>query len=173
MGYCGIKIPGHTGTDFKHKKAFKKSIYNLKKEKRASDVKTVAREKTKSNPWLKYLHFTIALGFLAIFCIVTFFFFLRIGQTPHKNFYTTSTKKYTYDREAQRVLYGSANLFYINELYDHAQEEAVRLLKVNPKEMKNIKLMHSILEKQCETKNIFCKEAEEYCAYLDLMKKTV
>ena len=173
MGYCGIKIPGHTGTDFKHKKAFKKSIYNLKKEKRASDVRTVAREESKIIPWLKYLHFSIVLGFLSIFCVVTFLFIMRIGQTPHKNFFKSPTKKYTYDREAQRVLYGSANILYYNELYDLAQEEAVRLLKVNPTEIKNIKLMHSILEKQCETKDIFCEEAEEYCAYLDMMKNTV
>ena len=66
---------------------------------------------------------------------------MRIGQTPHKNFFHSPTKKYTYDQEAQRVLYGSANILYYNELYDLAQEEAVRLLKVNPTEIKNIKLM--------------------------------
>lgn len=71
MGYCGIKITGHSETDFKHKKVFAKSQKMLSHKPIFTDVRIEQREQAPSYLWFKRMKIIIVFTFIATILLLT------------------------------------------------------------------------------------------------------
>jgi len=172
MGYCGIIIPGNTGTDFKHKKVFTHSKKLLNYKSKIANVRIESREEYKYNYWYSGFKIAIVVAFSIIVLLLISFMATRIDNTAINKTYLSSeyfkSIKAIEKKEAAVMLYNSAKLYFESGGLNYAQDEITLVLKLYPTNDEALKLMHKILDKQCEVKNIFCKEANEYKAYLDL-----
>ena len=172
MGYCGLKIVGHSETDFKHKKVFAKSQKILNHKPIFTNIRIEQREQTPNYLWYNRIRNTIVIVF--IFTVITLLFSygtrinnmsLHNDQVPSKIIDSYKTKE---KQEAAIMLYNSAKLYYNSGALNYAQDEITLVLNLYPTNIKALQLMHNILDKQCETKNKNCKHAEEYRQYLAL-----
>lgn len=168
MGYAGIKIPGHSGTDFKHKKVFKKSQKILNDQPIYSDVRIEHREPKPTYPWFLKIKILFTILFFFIIFIMLSGYASKISNLKiHKRkiesvpFLTTMEK-----HRAAVVMFSSAKNYYNTQQYQEAQDEMTRVLKLYPHDLESIEMMYKILNKQCEIKNKYCDNAKQYEQYL-------
>lgn len=175
MGYVGGKIPGHTGTQFKHKKVFSKIKKKLKFDGKSSKPILVKRETYEDDPIAKAFRVIVGLISSVVLLSLLLIVLWSIGNIKlHRNQLSTSflneiEKKE--NKEAAIMLYNSAESYYNSGYYDAAQNEIQRILNIYPTNSQAIELMSDILKKQCELKNIFCDSAKDYEAYLKQTEK--
>lgn len=172
MGFGGIRIAGHSGTDFKHKKAFKNQKKYIDDTRPMMDAKIESRDRSKKSYYDNTFKRIIAFSFCFVILCIIYAFVYKMGVVV----YNTSYDQYKMSKELRRVedlnaadmLYKSALLYYNSDHLDHAQYEISLVLKITPHDPKAIHLMKDILEGQCSTKNTFCKEAQMYKDYIKL-----
>ncbi len=170
MGYCGLKIPGHTGTDFKHKKVFTKPKEILNHKRKITNVKIEPREQDRSHAW--FLKFKVCISVLSIgiiFLLISFFASRINNVAIHRTHLSAVYLKSIEDnekKEAAELMYNSAKLYYDSGSFDSAQEEITRVLTIYPRNLEALTLMHKILTKQCEIHDKFCRDANDYKEYL-------
>lgn len=171
MGYCGLKISGHSETEFKNRTAFKT-------RKKVVDIENSSNTAVNSTRNYKYDYkkefrlkllslFIVTIGIALLYMGGKTIF--RTGLDPH----LAALKSPKKDTESENihaayVMYQSANAYYNSGALNHAQDEMVRVLKLYPTNQDALLLMSKILTKQCEVKNQFCKEASEYKTFLKL-----
>ncbi|MEM9545049.1 MAG: hypothetical protein AAGA77_03705 [Bacteroidota bacterium] len=175
MGYCGIKIPGHSGTDFKHKKVFKGSKKLLNEKQKFVDTRVESRDKRHWDSRIIILiKLTSALSILVLTALLFMFFMRSTTVSIHKSQlpseYTQSIKDMEKER-AGNVLYRSAQLHLEAGNLDYAQDEIILFLKLYPKSIEGLKLTHEILVQQCNVNKKYCHEAKVYEDYLKTVKK--
>ena len=174
---CQFKIPGHSGTDFKHRKAFKKAKELQDKRKRVSAAIT------KNNFEPGYSK-NIANSLLAKWMKAGLFFSavvlsLIFVENQADNI-STQLKEYKTKSEiiraeniinvytrAYKVLTTTGNDYLYWNMLDEAQSEFALALKID-KNGKAANLgMTKTLMKKCAQRSEYCAEAK---AYLDYMK---
>lgn len=172
MGYCGIKIPGHSGTDFKHKKVFKDSKTLLKHNAIIQNVRIESREAVPNYNIFHYIKIVTVISFAITILILIGFFVSRIGKLKiHKTYISSEylmSKENEQKKEAAEMMYKSAKMYFDSGALDYAQEEMIRVLKIYPTNNEALVLMQSILAEQCKVNNKFCKNAKAYKEYLTL-----
>ena len=171
MGFAGIKIPGHSGTDFKNKKVYAKAEKLLNDQPIFIDVRLEQRESKPTYPWYSVLKKGFTFLILSTFILLLIdYSFYNEPPIPKKQkeiipFLTSSEK-----HRAVVVMFNSAQYHYDAKEYDEAQNEITRVLHLYPHDLESIELMHKILTKQCELKNKFCRDAMDYQDYLHRVK---
>ena len=124
MAYIGGHIQGHSGTDFKHRKAFVKRKENLKNTERTTDVHTVPREKEPIFTLFTPIKFTISILLFALLVLAIVFSLEKIDTTLSNTFspptHIQKEKKQREMQNANHVLYNSARLHYNAGNYDIA-----------------------------------------------------
>ncbi len=172
MGYCGLKIPGHTGTDFKHKKVFTESRKMLNNKSITTNAKVEQREKDPSYNWFLYLKITIAFVSICTILLLISFFVLRIDNLSIRKTHLSSEYLKSVENrenmEAAEMLYISATQYFNSGALDYAQEEITLILKLYPRNIEALQLMYKILDQQCVINDKFCEEAKDYQEYLAL-----
>ena len=175
MGYCGIKIAEHSGTDFKNKKVY--SNYNklLNKKTTYTNVHIEQREQAPSFLWYNRVKLIIVITFFSIFLFLLSAYGTRLNNISiHKSQVSTRILESNTTKEKQAaaiMLYNSAKQYYSSGAINYAQDEITLVLNLYPTNIEALELMHKILDKQCETKNKFCDNAQEYRQYLDFRLK--
>lgn len=184
MGFPGhFKIPGHSGTDFKHRKAFSK--VKAYQKTRKSVRKHIASSKfgdpgivsqlqeartSKANTFATYLSIGSKL-FFALALLTTFVLGMNwvlnrpISISPEPE--NLAFKKEL--RDAYHVLVTTGNNFLLGGSLDEAQSEFVRAIKIDEYgELARIGLT-KVLAKKCELYNEFCEEAVQQKDFLKEM----
>lgn len=183
MGYCGIKIPGHSGTSFKHRKAFTKikkfnELTELSYESapELSDPQvTVSKviNRTDSKKGIVIEHAILIATVIVSFSLLLYFF--DVLDNSSKEYLGTSLEMYNerntrLDKENYNhyIDVGFDNLR--RENLDNAQLYFVKALEIDTKGKEARIGVTQVLHQQCESKNQFCSEYEENLAYLTAMK---
>jgi len=163
MRYCGIKILGHSKTDFKHKTAFANRKRLLEPEMNFVDVKIESREKNPPYSWFTYLKISIGFSFICTILILTSFLALRIDNISIDKTYLSAdllnSTEISENIHAARLMYNSARLHLKAGNLDYAQEEITRVLKLYPTNIDALNLMLNVLDQQCIVKNKYCSYA--------------
>jgi len=160
-------VPGHSTGDIKNRKAFKKQKQqqNSQRYKRTdyTNISNQSKHKVfysaveqKINSYLRRPVAILLFGCAAIVCSWLYFNQISDVYTPPVE------KQLTYDHYVE---FGNFNLAY-NDL-NLAQQHFMCALEMNKKEKAAYIGLTEVLAKQCLTKNKFCKEAEDYLAYLE------
>jgi len=175
MGYCGMRIPGHTGTDFKHKKVFKGSKKLLNDQKTFVDVKIESREKHDFNLGISnFIKFSSVVFVIFLIGLFSIFLVRSVTVKIHKNRLSAeylNSVEAQQNKEAADMLYHSAHLHYTAGNLDYAQDEIILALKLFPRNLLYIEQMRKVLVGQCEVNHKFCQEAKEYEDYLRRSKQ--
>ena len=170
MGYCGIKIPGHSGTDFKHKKAYKESKQLLNAEQSFVDIRLEPRESYRTySPLSLPMKIITIISILAVTALLSLFIYKSATVSIHKNSLSNEylrSIELQQNIEAAEMLYNSAQLYFKSGALNEAQYEINLVLNLYPKNREAIQLMYEILDKQCEVNHQFCDEASAYDDYL-------
>lgn len=171
MGYCGIKIPGHSETEFKHRTAFRR-------RKKVVDIENTCERAITSSRNYTYDYKKanrLRIVSLIVICTlsITLYFgsknMFKIGLDPHLSALQSPKKNTNPEKvNAAYVMYNSAKSYYNSGAWNLAQDEIIRVLKLYPTNKDALILMSEILSKQCEVNNKYCKEASDYDKYLAL-----
>lgn len=174
MGYCGIKIPGHTGTDFKHKKVFTPSKKLLSHKPKIENIRIVSREPKRSFISFGILKKTIGFLFIITLIIVISMLVYRIDDLSiHKDKITMHDIERINEQniasEAKFLddLYIGAASEYNNGKFTRAHEKLYALLLVDENNNPAEKLLIKVLVAKCEKFDIGCKQLEYYSKYLE------
>lgn len=171
MGYCGIKIAGHSETDFKHRKAFvtRKKVLDI--ETSYDNVANTSRTYNYDSKSAIKIRI-VSLILISLFLVVTYFAgknLYKAGIDPHLSALQSPKKNVSSEAShAALLMYDSAKTYYNSGSLNQAQEEMIRVLKLYPTNKEALILMSKILDKQCVTKRQFCKDAQQYKEYLNL-----
>lgn len=189
MGFPGhFKIPGHSGTDFKHRKAFSKikKYYRDQQIIRSpkSDCESAIKA-TQQNP-IKYRFskrdkiLNLGVKFPLFLLFTTMAFFVLKNFT---NYYFTkfekSNRQFVIDlnKQAEKEKKDAYDLFvrtaqsylHVNKL-DKAQSEFIRALSLdNYGKLARIGLTKTLIKK-CKQQQEFCDEIKPHLDYLEQMK---
>ena len=186
-GHC--KIPGHSGTDFKHRKAFKKrkeyltkqllskkTFKNtglLKNDKHRNEIGNNGRSEINKGTLLVLSFFIVA----ALGSII--YMGSQIYKKPVREFLEVSldevqpiikSHQQRELEEAYNFLASSGNGYLNANLLDEAQTEFSHALKLYEYGRKARIGLTKILIKKCEMYSNLCKEAEENIEFLIEMK---
>ena len=188
MSFGNGKISGHSGTEFKHRKAFtgikahrKRWQSSVNKEQPSDTVswKEVNMERT-AKKWedaQRALLFLIPILIIANFLVWKYDD--KFGQMINEQY--AARQDYVAQQKALRVmsendaaydlLTRSGKLFLKSGSLDYAQKEFIGALKLYPygKEA-NIGLT-KVLVKKCELCQMYCEEAEQYLAFIATFKE--
>lgn len=171
------KIPGHSGTDFKHKKVFKHLNNKSKFITSHCDLVLEEREELKTYHSFTYYKAFIVLSSIATFLILAFQLVNRIdkiqvhgGEKAEFNekmdFFTPEELSYA------QSLYDIALINYKNEQYTRAHEKLYALLLVDENNLPAEKLLLKVLDKKCRIFNVGCQDFENYTDALNYKYKT-
>ena len=189
MGFPGhFNIPGHSGTDFKHRKAFAK-IKDYNRKRSSIDLPKIETEKDfKTSPQfskkyqLTFAEKAIKFGFkLPLFlCFIIISFWVFNNFTNHyfsvinnsDKAYQTTVKEYKAKEKRENydlfIRSGKSHL-KANQL-NFAQAEFIRALTIYKyaKEAR-VGLTLTLVEK-CNSRKEFCQEAQDHILFLKKMK---
>lgn len=175
---CHFKIPGHSGTDVKHRRAFAQRKEYLKKgifykNKKRSFTSINKKLIPKKADFEKY-KLTKKIAF-----ILAIFFLLSIGgiiytlgnlyKKPFYEFMNANPKYETIENKniaAYNFLVKSGNRLLESDYFDSAQREFMLALKIDEYgKAARIGLTKVLIEK-CKTSFELCEEMEENIAFL-------
>ncbi len=187
MGFSGSKISGHSGTSFKHRKAFVKIKEYYNKNKKVSRNKSNEKEISEKEGGcqreykVKKFDKVINLGFKLPLFIVFTIALIIVG----KNYTRALSKSFLENRSnaqieralndkiesenAYRVLTRTGFDYLRYEQLNEAQSEFTRALKINSYGKEARIGLTKVLEKKCNLYGEFCKEAELNLEYLKQM----
>jgi len=187
MGYGGCRIPGHSGTQFKHRTAFSRAKHhrsNLRYKNldyKASsypnlknNVGLIREEKT--HPVYKILGdaFKWFTAILFLLCIAGIAYLIYDSSDLSKNeshpekFLVNLNALYQndFDKRAYRILNNNGARHLYGNNFDFAQAEFTRALKVNPNGKNARRGLTKILIYKCQTKNQYCEDAQKNIEFL-------
>ena len=190
MGYSGgFKIPGHTGTDFKHRKVFsqydstKNAIYsqplghsNDLKPKLEPQKFRIKNEKSKSEAIIRLL------VFLAFFSLLGFGFF-SFNYLLSEAFNSSSPRSQLLLEQYQKnernsgysMLVATGKQYYKAGKLDDAQAEFIRAIKIKEYGKSAWLGLTNVLNEKCRLYNQYCDEAkenEEFINEIGFLKST-
>ena len=181
---CQFKIPGHSGTDVMHRKAFQKVKELRDKRKRTATVESksrlgthsisVQRNNSKNDAIAgKCLRIVIALLIVMLISLLiqnrANYISLQLIQHQKEIATLKKARHQSALATAYRVLTSSGNNYlYWNQL-DEAQEEFARALKVDSNGEAAILGMTKTLLKKCAQRAEFCDESKTYLSYVKSM----
>ncbi len=181
---CNFKIPGHSGTDFKHRKAFQKTKERLKRKIRTdSSLKksqpttsrrnTIPYSKTNVSKPLKWM---VAITRLSMFLLV-FLLAKNIACSVYADMTTNSYKGIkahvhyknglTY-MERYRLLIKEGNECLKADQLDEAQQKFTKAWDLDRYGFEVNLGMTKTLLKKCKRNGEYCREAK---AFFNFMKK--
>jgi len=173
---CSFKIPGHSGTDFKHRKAFNKVEELQDKRKRTSGAIMDSNYDAEPNKYKRNSSFSkwFKAGLLLTTFIFSFFFIKNQASNisnqlskygAEGEIIKAQSKKNVYTR-AYRILTSTGNDYLYWNMLDEAQSEFALALKID-KNGKAANLgMTKTLIKKCAQKSEYCQEAKAYLNYM-------
>ena len=183
MGFGGSKIVGHSGTSFKHRKAFTKikkfnkltelSYENAPELNDQEQVRKpmISRNLSKKGRVREY----VVLAVIIIISLFLFLHFIDILNSKSTNYLGASLERHTEHRARldlenynHFIDVGYDNLRRNN--LDNAQLYFVKALEIDTKGKEAREGVTQVLHQQCELKKKFCVEYEENLAYLVAMK---
>ena len=176
-----FKIPGHSGTDFKHKKAFsrQKDYYRkkLKEKSKYNSLDKVNTYKVEFKPTEKKNLVLETVKYIGI--TITFIGLFWIGSKLFESYKISAKQSIEYHQESKNRTKNEAynvltktGLDYFNsgEL-DMAQEEFILALKINQNGLDARIGLTKVLQAKCIALNKFCVEFEENLEYLQKTQK--
>ena len=181
MGYCGGKIQGHSGTQFKHREAFSK-IYNYHKSKTFSKNKTIINQYSERsastilinsprNSSIKILKI-IALILISLLIIKSVKLLNSKTSTYLKGKQEILDRKNKIDEsEMERynlLIKSGYKSLKIDQLND-AQTDFVRALRIHEYGKEARFGLISVLNKQCNQNGKFCRDALDNENFVRLM----
>jgi hypothetical protein len=124
MGYCGLKIAGHSLTDFKNRKAFSKSKKILNHQPIFNNVRIEQREASPKYSWFFRLKLFISIvGIFTIVLLISVYgmrlnYFL--GQNNHVTSEGIDKLKQKENQEAAIMMFSSAQQYFNSSAFNHA-----------------------------------------------------
>jgi len=176
MGFSGIKITGHSGTEFKHRKAFAsfKQVSKNPSYKNIDAPNNAQFEKRDYSYKVNKLEQLIKIGFLLPLFLGTLFFAIYLFFDPKIGWFeplyfnnaayleNKESEEKRLNREAYAVLVKSGYEYLESNNLDQAHWEFYRALKMYS-HAKGANLgMTKTLAIKCQTKGVYCKEAKDY-----------
>ena len=174
---CHFKIPGHSGTDFKHRKAFRKLNKRLKKLKRtnaslrkpasnSTNKKILSFTKTGVNLPIKWL---VALLQVTMFGLV-FLLVLEVGRSFSDNLIASEQNSKGYHTELLNTTYENVMIRADDYLekgeLDAAREQYFRALRIKQYAFGANLGMTKTLLKKCKRSGQYCGEAKAYFNFM-------
>ena len=161
------KIPGHSGTEFKHRK-----VFSNKSEKRNSSVDIVLERRETSKPYRWFFFFKIitTLSFICISLILLFSLAYRIESIelyvdtdPNKNVNLLIHP----DEEGNQYLLDESFRLYEEGNLTRAHEKLYALLIVDVDNKEAEYLLLKVLESKCAIHQVRCKDFKYYTEMLN------
>ncbi|MFT4664393.1 MAG: tetratricopeptide (TPR) repeat protein [Polaribacter sp.] len=182
MGFFCSKIPGHSGTAFKHRKAFNsikeydnKSISYNRKDKRNSKMHPklapkIYQEAIRSSSWIdKQIRLSLLLTFIVMMFYGITACYNALPNRQSKIYSYLKTYELEQQRNAYRILVHSGKSYMIGNQFQEANDEFARALKLFPygKEARiEITKLYLIT---CELQNNYCDLIEKNIRFLEEM----
>lgn len=172
-----FRISGHSGTDFKHRKAFKKTKELQDKRKRTSSVviKSNFNYKISENLLHNSYEKLIKVGLFLLISVFVMQFkermiFDPLGEYGAHGFTEKATikeqNKRIINEQAYHVLTTTGNDYLYWNRLDEAQDEFARALKIDKNGYKANLGMTKTLMKKCKQRGEYCDEAKDYLDYM-------
>lgn len=177
MGFSGCHIPGHSGTQFRHRKAFVKNKSNKALKtlpnfvKNDSSFSAEKRDTYSDSVIVKILQKivlpTLMVGsmFFIIICCTSFFRSLSLLSDGHSEYHQKARAKELQDW--YRYFVKSGHYYMRTNNLEAAQNEIHRALKIFPTGMHANIAMTQILSRRCKMEGSFCSEAHHYYSLID------
>ena len=161
------KIPGHSGTDFKHQKVFKN---NSVLTHSSTDILLESRDEGSSYNWFSYIRVFITFSVVILSLILIFSLAYRIDtielnadktRLEELNFVThKKVQDYQYLLDESYILFEKGFL-------TKAHEKLYAFLLVDPDNKEAEYLLLNVLETKCKKKRIGCRDSKYYADALD------
>ncbi len=176
IGGGGGKIPGHSGTDFKHRKAFggtkafykKWQIYNKHKLARSSQsFEEIRRARQhQKNVEIKSLLYLMAiivsLTIVALWCFENYYpvYVVKSSEYRYNRYEQLYFDKKMEEKENEyHSLVKSGNRFFKEKKLIQSQRAYRKAIRLFPSRIKATEGMKNVLEQRCKTDNKYCDEA--------------
>lgn len=182
MGYCGLKISGHSETSFKHRKAFqtrkanlqKSMRYGLKKYKHTviepykdtSEERSTLKSKIIASRSLKIISIS---GLLFIILLFPYFIYLglyNIDINAKSISQERTIEKQKEKGNAYEMQIKAGQRYLKNGKLDDAQYEFVLALSNKKYGIEARKGLYNVLDLKCIEFGLLCNEAQENKEYL-------
>ena len=184
---CHFKIPGHSGTDFKHRKAFQKSRKRLEVIKRTNGSyrKMQSADMPKNAKGYSKISINKPLKWLVAAVRLTMFFLLillikNIVISVHQEL-TTNTKKITLTQAFSKNSLTYMEIYYLfvkegNNYLDQDKLNEAHQLFAKAWNLDRYGFeanlgMTKVLLKKCKSTGEYCSEAEAYLIYIKKIAK--
>ncbi|MEM9823966.1 MAG: hypothetical protein AAF985_22970 [Bacteroidota bacterium] len=190
MGFSGSRIPGHSGSDFKHRKAFVRQNEYYRKQGKAQNSKTNTEEQgqdpisetrsfepSKAEQWIKYGIGLPAIILTSAGILYALFFYgdlVSLGLNKDPQQYAKEVKEKQLRQkaikdDAYRVNVGTGNYYLQNNQLKAAQTEYTRALQIDKYgETARIGLA-IVLLKRCQREGVLCYEIAEQLTFIQEM----